>query len=705
MLSEQKPVQEKLRKIHPNLESQIKLELNKLLKAKIIFHVWHSNWVSSMVPVRKKNGDIRICIDFRNLNKASEKDNFPLPTMEQILHSGAGSELMSFLDGFSGYNQILVHPDDRLKTTFRTKWGTYAYRKMPFGLINVGATFQREMDIAFKGLINKTVVVYLDDITVFSKKRSNHLHDSNQIFDRCRRYDISLNPKKSFFALNQGKLLGFIISKDGIYIDPDRIKEISEIPFPHNKKSMQSFLGQINFVKRFVPDFSQIILPLQTMIKKNSVFRWGSAEKEAFDSIKQSIINAPALNTPNFSNNFILYTIASTSSYAAVLTQINDHNLEAPISFYSSNLQGASNIQESEDIEYTEEINQISITDPESQYADLMFYLKNGYAPPNISYKNKRAIRLKEKNFIIIDDVLFRQNYDSILLRCLEKPEAQKVLQELHDGPVGGCFGADTTAHKIIHAGYYWPTIFRDTHEYVRKCRCCQISSGRQRKPAFPLQPVNIEQPFEKWGLDIIGEITPQSSKQHKYILTATDYFTKWVEAIPLKTTNSELSIEFIDQFIITRITQKASIGTCPFNLVYGKEVVLPTNLLLPSLTLVQFIEESPPSSIQLQHDQILKLEEEREKAKINHARHQQIIKSSFDSTSSSSKQLQFGDLVLKWDKAHEDKGKHTKFQKMWLGPFQINEKVGHSTFILQDLSGKRDSLPVNGIILKKFFN
>eukprot|EP00253_Pinus_taeda_P026383 PITA_26383 len=127
MLSEQKPVQQKLRKIHPNLESQIKSELNKLLKAKIIFPVRHSNWVSNMVPIRKKNGDIRICIDFKNLNKASQKDNFPLPTMEQILHSIVGSDLMSFLDGFSRYNQILVHPDDRLKTTFRTKWGTYAY--------------------------------------------------------------------------------------------------------------------------------------------------------------------------------------------------------------------------------------------------------------------------------------------------------------------------------------------------------------------------------------------------------------------------------------------------------------------------------------------------------------------------------------------------------------------------------------------------
>src|SRR5277367_6263601 len=111
-----------------------------------------------MVLVRKKNGDIRICIDFRNLNKAFQKDNFPLPLMEQILQSIAGSELMSFLDGFSGYNQVLVHPGDRLKTT---KWGTYAYQKIPFGLINARATFQQAMDIAFKGLINKMVIVYV----------------------------------------------------------------------------------------------------------------------------------------------------------------------------------------------------------------------------------------------------------------------------------------------------------------------------------------------------------------------------------------------------------------------------------------------------------------------------------------------------------------------------------------------------------------
>eukprot|EP00253_Pinus_taeda_P002829 PITA_02829 len=625
---------------------------------------------------------------------------------------------------------------------------------MPFGLINAGATFQRAMDIAFKGLINRTVVVCLDDITVFSRERSNHLHDLNQIFQRCKKYGISLNPKKSFFALDQV------------------LTQIND----HNLEAPISFYSS----------------NLQ-----GAELNYSEVEKQAFAVYKAVKHYRPFLLkahtkviVPFSSVRQLLIQRELGEKRANWVTTLQEYDLEIkPAKIVRGQgfcrlLAGASNIPESSDTDQPETINQASVIDSESQYVDLIFYLKNGYTPPNLSYKNKRAIRLKAKIFTIIDDVLFRQNYDSILLRCLEKQEAQRVLHELHDGPAGGLFGADTTAHKVIHAGYYWPTLFRDAHEYVRKCPSCQTSSGRLKKSAFPLQPVNIEQPFEQWGLDIIGEITPNSSKQHKYILTATDYFTKWVEEIPLKTTNSEAIIEFIDQFIITRfgvpnalvfdnssyfsgnamfdfaikrgfklkystnyyprgnglaestnknlikiikrtieqnhktwhkslifaqwadrITQKASIGSSQFKLVYGKEVVLPTNLILPSLALVQFIEENPSSSLQLRHDQILKLEEEREKAKIIHAKHQQIIKSSFYSISSRSKQFQVGDLVLKWDKAHEDKGKHTKFQKMWLGLLQICEKIGHSTFMLQDLSGLRDSLPVNGLILKKFFN
>ena len=176
--------------------------------------------MTNIVPVRKKSGDIKICIDFQNMNYASLKDNYPVPAMEEILHSVSGSAMLSLLDGFSGYNQVLVAKKDRLKMTFQTKWVTYAYDKMPFGLSNVGATFQRAMDIALRGLINKSIVIYLDDIFVYTKNQEDHAPHLKAIFERCRRYEISLNSKKSIFVMEEGTFLSYLISPKGITIDP-----------------------------------------------------------------------------------------------------------------------------------------------------------------------------------------------------------------------------------------------------------------------------------------------------------------------------------------------------------------------------------------------------------------------------------------------------------------------------------------------------
>jgi hypothetical protein len=233
-----------------------------------------------------------------------------------------------------------MSPSDQLKTTFRTPWGTYAYRKMPFGLINVGATFQREMDIFFRGLINQSVVVYLDDVTVFSKNKKDHLSHLRDVLERCRKFGISLNPKKSVFAVEQGKLLGFIVSKYGMIIDPERTQAIANLPPPSSKKAMQSFLGKINFVRRFVPSFSEMVRPLQNLIKKDVLYKWGSQENQDFNSIRKSITEAPSLMSLDFSQDFTLYTFASDRSYVVVLTQKNVENNEIPISFMSSAFKG-----------------------------------------------------------------------------------------------------------------------------------------------------------------------------------------------------------------------------------------------------------------------------------------------------------------------------------------------------------------------------
>eukprot|EP00253_Pinus_taeda_P004273 PITA_04273 len=245
-----------------------------MLAGGIIAQTRHSTWCSNLVIVRKKNGTIRLCVDFRNLNLACEKDNYPLPNMETLLQRVTGSGMMSLLDGFSGYNQVWVKKEDHHKTTFTTPWVAFEYIRIPFGLTNAGATFQRAMDYAFKGLIGKFIEIYQDDLTVFSK---------------------------------DGNLLGHIISKDGIKIDPERIESIQKIPLLHNLKSLQSFLGKANFIRRFIPNYAEIAKPIQSLLKKDAKFVWQEDDKKAFQEIKCAIARAPVLVSPDYSKDFMIF--------------------------------------------------------------------------------------------------------------------------------------------------------------------------------------------------------------------------------------------------------------------------------------------------------------------------------------------------------------------------------------------------------------
>jgi hypothetical protein len=194
--------------------------------------------------------------------------------MEHILQRVTGASRMSMVDGLSGYNQVFVLPEDREKTTFTTPWGTFMYAKMPFGLMNAGATFQRAMDIDFIGEKDKFVVVYLDDITVFSKSDKEHCRHLRKVFLKCRKFGISLNPKKSLFALQEGKLLGHIVSAEGVRIDPSRVEAIQALSIPRSRKEVQSFLDKINFLRRFVPNFVEEVKLITAMLKKENEVRW-----------------------------------------------------------------------------------------------------------------------------------------------------------------------------------------------------------------------------------------------------------------------------------------------------------------------------------------------------------------------------------------------------------------------------------------------
>jgi hypothetical protein len=334
-----KPVRQKLHPVHPKKIATIKEEVEKLLNYGFIYPVPLTKWVSNLVLVSKKQGTIRVCVDYRDLNKSCPKDNYPMPFINQIIDNCVGSVIFSFMDGFSGYNQIEILPADQHKIAFIFPWGTFAYRKLPFGLKNVGATFQWAMSYAFHN-IKHIVEPYLDDLLAHSSNRSDHIDHLRAIFLRCRFYRIRLNPHKCIFAVESGRLLSFIVSKDGIRVDPLNIKAILALPPPTNLTQLQSLQGKANFLRRFICNYAEITKGFMRLLQKNTPFIWDDTAQWSFDALKHALTHAPLLHPPEYTKDYILYLAASTSTIAMVLVQEDPNDEEHVIYYLSKSLSG-----------------------------------------------------------------------------------------------------------------------------------------------------------------------------------------------------------------------------------------------------------------------------------------------------------------------------------------------------------------------------
>ena len=301
----------------------------------------YSKWVANIVPVPKKDGKIRVCVDFRDLNKASPKDDFPLPHIDILVDNTARQALLSFMDGFSGYNQILMAPEDREKTTFTTEWGTYCYRVMPFGLKNAGSTYQRAVTTLLHDMIHKEVEVYVDDMIVKSKDREGHFVALRKFFERIRKYRMRLNPQKCTFGVTAGKMLGFMITKRGIEVDPSKIKAILEMQAPKTEKEIQSFLGKIQFISRFIAKLTSKCEPLFRLLKKDTPFKWDIRCQNAFEAVQKYLQNPPVLMPPEPGRPLILYLSVTTTAMGCMLAQEGTDGVEMAVYYLSKKMVGA----------------------------------------------------------------------------------------------------------------------------------------------------------------------------------------------------------------------------------------------------------------------------------------------------------------------------------------------------------------------------
>ena len=271
--------------------------------------------------MKKKDGTFRCCVDYRQLNSVTRKDAYPLPRIDTCLDALSSVRWLSSFDLISAYHQVHMNSADADKTAFICHKGMFRFKKMPFGLCNAGATFQRLMDVVMSGLQFHTLLIYFDDIVLFSETPEQHLERLVVLLDRLRSAGLKLKPEKCSVFQKSLSFLGHVISEDGISADPQKTKAVADWPVPRTVKEVRGFLGLASYYRKFVPNFSRIAGPLHALTAKGKKFHWNEECQKAFQELKEALISPPILAMPTDEGEMILDTDASQDSIGAVLSE------------------------------------------------------------------------------------------------------------------------------------------------------------------------------------------------------------------------------------------------------------------------------------------------------------------------------------------------------------------------------------------------
>ena len=321
-----RPIKQKRRIFAPERNNAIMEEVDKLLTTNFIREVFYPNWLANVVMVKKDNGKWRMCVDFTDLNKACPEDSFPLSRIDQLLNSTTSHKLLTFMDAFSGYNQIVMDKADQEETSFITNKGLFCYKVMPFGLKNARATYQRLINRMFHDQIGKNVEVYIDNMLVKSKEEGDHLKDLEETFKTLRRFQMKLNPSKCAFGVSSSKFLGFMVSQRGIEANPNKIKAILEMQPPRTIKETQGLTERIATLNRFVSRSTDKCLPFFKVLTK--AFGWTDECQQAFEELKVYLATPSLLSPSKQGEELYLYlAISPTVISSALLREENGQQL------------------------------------------------------------------------------------------------------------------------------------------------------------------------------------------------------------------------------------------------------------------------------------------------------------------------------------------------------------------------------------------
>ncbi|MCG7879153.1 MAG: RNase H-like domain-containing protein [Candidatus Thiodiazotropha endolucinida] len=333
------PVRLPPRRIPMTMKQAVEDEVQRLIDNNLV-EKSKSPWAFPLVPIRKKDSSIRICIDYRQLNLRTLPDSYPLPRVQECLDALDGATLFSTLDCTSGFFQLQMHPDDKDKTAFVCSKGLFNFKVLPMGLVNSPATYQRLMEHIMTGINFQTCLVYLDDCIIFSKSFNEHISRLDEVLTRISKANLKFRPDKCNLLRREVKFLGHVVSAEGVATCEDKIRAVKEWPIPSNVKELLSFLGLASYYRRFCKSFGTISAPLHKLTKKNQAFEWSPECQEAFDTLKELLTNAPILGYPNTHDQYFLDTDASSVAVGAVLSQVQNGQ-ERVIAYFSKSLNDA----------------------------------------------------------------------------------------------------------------------------------------------------------------------------------------------------------------------------------------------------------------------------------------------------------------------------------------------------------------------------
>nr|GEW61648.1 reverse transcriptase domain-containing protein [Tanacetum cinerariifolium] len=598
MEEDYKPAVQSQRRVNPKIYDVIKKEVIKLLDAEMIYPIFDSPWVSTIHCVPKKGGMIIV----------ANENNDLIPT------------------------RIFPNPNRSPRpreTTFTRPYGTFAYRRMPFGLCNAPGTFQRCMIAIFHDMIEKTMEVFMDDFSVFRDSFSSCLSNLDTMLKRCEDTNLVLNWEKCHFMCKEGIVLGHKISKSGIEVDRAKVDVITKLPHPTTVKGVRSFLGHAGFYRRFIQEFSKIARPMTHLLEKETPFVFSKECVDAFDTLKKKLTEAPILVVPDWNLPFELMCDASDFTIGAVLGQRKIKHFQ-PIHYASKTMTEAQihytttekemlavvyafekfrpylvlsksivytdhsalkylltkqdakprlenphkNVLENKDINENfplETLGSLS-SGSTSWFVDIANFHAGNFIKKGLTSQQKKKFFKDVKHYFWDDPYLFRICADQIIRRCMHGQEAVDILKACHKGPTGGHHGANLTAKKVFDAGFFWPTIYRDAHDMIKSCDTYQRQRKISQRDEMPQNAIQFARVMTKYGVThhLATAYHPQMSGQ----VEVSNRGLKCILERTVGENHASWSDKLDDALWVFRIAFKTPIGCTPYKLAYENSLI-----------------------------------------------------------------------------------------------------------------------------------